>query len=127
MTPARQSGIPSFATAARVDLVIVVCHTDPMAVDVRVERSAPAILQVLRDVAPAEAAQFEGDFRDALQQASTTFDLTAVNRVVNRWWGIAYLRLNPRTAEERDTARRLHSGEDVGWASAQERLAAQGR
>jgi hypothetical protein len=98
-----------------------------MAVDVRVERSAPAILQVLREVAPAEAALFEGDFRDALHQASTTFDLSPVNRVVNRWWGIAYLRLNPPTTEEREAVRRLRAGEDVGWASPHERLAAQGR
>ena len=98
-----------------------------MAVDVRVEHSAPAILQVLRDVAPAEATVFEGEFQDALQQASVTFDLSPVNRVVNRWWGIAYLRLNPPTADERELARRLRDGEDVGWSSPQERLAAQGR
>jgi hypothetical protein len=98
-----------------------------MAVDVRVERSAPAILQVLRDVAPAEAAQFESEFRYALQQAASAFDLAPVNRVVTRWWGIAYMRLNPPTAEERETATRLRAGEDVGWASAEERLAAQGR
>jgi len=41
-----------------------------MAVDVRMKRSAPATLQVLRDVAPAEAEQLEGGSRDALQQAS---------------------------------------------------------
>ena len=98
-----------------------------MAVDVRVERSAPAILQVLRDVAPAEAAQFEGEFRDALQQASATFDLIPVDRVVNRWWGIAHLRLNAPTGEERDAVGRLRAGEDVGWALPRERLAAQGR
>ena len=97
-----------------------------MTVDLRVERSAPAILQVLRDVAPDEAAQFEGEFRDALQQAAATFDLSPVNRVVNRWWGTAHLRLNPPTADERETVRRLRAGEDVGWASPQERLAAQG-
>jgi hypothetical protein len=98
-----------------------------MAVDMRVERSAQAILQVLRDVAPAEAAQYEGEFREALQQASATFDLSPLSRVVNRWWGIAYLRLNPPTADEQDAARRLRAGDDVGWASPQERLAAQGR
>lgn len=98
-----------------------------MAVDVRVERSARAILQVLRDVAPTEADQFEGEFQDALQQASAAFDLSPVNQVVNRWWGIAYLRLNPPTTEEREAARRLQASKDVGWASPQERLAAQGR
>jgi hypothetical protein len=110
-----------------VNLVRVLCDTSFVVVDVRVERSVPAILQVLRDVAPAEAAQFENEFQDALQKASATFDLTPVNQVVNRWWGIAYLRLNPPTGDEREAARRLRAGEDVGWASAQERLAAQGR
>lgn len=110
-----------------LDVVGVLCHTDPMAVDVRVERSPSAILQVLRDVAPAEAAKFEGEFRDALKQASATFDLAYLNRVVNRWWGIAHLRLNPPTAEEREAVRRLRAGEDVGWASPQDWLAAQAR
>jgi hypothetical protein len=98
-----------------------------MAVDVRVERSAPAILQVLREVAPAEAPLFETQFRDALHQAAATFDLSPADRVLNRWWGIAHLRLNPPTAEEREIARRLHAGEDVGWSSPQEWLAARGR
>ena len=98
-----------------------------MAVDLRVERSPSAILQVLRDVAPAEAGSFEVDFHDALQQASATFDLAPLNRVVNRWWGIAHLRLNPPTAEEREAVRRLRAGEDVGWASPQEWLAVQAR
>ena len=54
-----------------------------------------------------EAAPFESEFRDALQQASATFDLAPVNRVVNRWWGVAYLRLNPPTGAEREATRRL--------------------
>lgn len=110
-----------------MNLVRVLWDTSFVAVDMRVERSAPAIRQVLRDVAPAEVAQFESEFQDALQRASATFDLSPVNRVVNRWWGIAYLRLNPPTGEEREAARRLRAGEDVGWATPQERLAAQGR
>jgi hypothetical protein len=98
-----------------------------MAVDVRVERSAPAILQVLRDLAPNEAGIFETEFRDALRQASASFDLMPVDQVLNRWWGTAHLRLNPPTVDELEIARRLRKGEDVGWASPQERLAARGR
>ena len=88
------------------------------------ERSASAILQVLRYVAPAEAPAFEAEFRAALQQAAATFDLTPADRVLTRWWGVAYLRLNPPTAEELDVVRRLHASEDVGWSSPQDWLAA---
>lgn len=98
-----------------------------MAVEVRIERSAPAILRVLRETSPTEALLFEAQFRDALHRAAETFDLTPADQLLNRWWGIAHLRLNPPTAEERDIARRLHAGEDVGWSSPQEWLAAHGR
>ncbi len=98
-----------------------------MAVDVRVERSAPAILRVLRDLAPTEAGIFETEFRDALREASASFDLVSVDQVLNRWWGTAHLRLNPPSVDELEMARRLRAGEDIGWASPQERLAARGR
>ena len=93
----------------------------------RVARSAPAILHVLRDVAPTEATQFESEFRDALQQAAARLDLAPAERVLDRWWGIAHLRLNPPTAEERDLAHRLQAGEEVGWPSPEERLTARSR
>ncbi|WP_344806799.1 hypothetical protein [Microlunatus ginsengisoli] len=35
--------------------------------------------------------------------------------MLDRWWGIAHLRLNPPTEEERDLVHRLHAGGDVGW------------
>lgn len=71
--------------------------------------------------------QFEAEFGDALQQAAAAFDLAPVNRVLNRWWGTAHLRLNPPTLEERDLVRRLQAGENVGWPSPEEWLAARGR
>jgi hypothetical protein len=94
-----------------------------MALDVCLDRSAPAILQALRDVAPGEAALFEGDFREALRQASATFDLSPVDRIVTGGGGsltcASTLPLSKNAI--------LRAGEDVGWASPEERLAAQGR
>ena len=98
-----------------------------MTVDVRVERSGTAVLDALRSVAPEEAELFATEYRNALTRAADSFDLSESDLVLNRWWGIAYLRLNPPTDEEREIVRRLHAGEDVGWSSPQERLAAHGR
>ena len=105
----------------------VVCQTDRVSVDVTVQRSGAAILQALQDVSVDEAEVFSGEYRAALQRAASTFDLSESERVLDRWWGIAHLRLNPATEEEDDLVRRLHAGEDVGWSSPQERMAAQGR
>jgi len=92
-----------------------------------VERSGAAILRTLRHVSAGEAKQFADEYRAALQRAVSTFDLSESERVLNRWWGIAYLRLNPPTEEERDLVRRLRAGEDVGWSSPLERSAVHGR
>lgn len=70
---------------------------------------------------------FAAEYRGALNRAAASLDLTESERVLNRWWGTAYLRLNPPTDDERELVRRLHAGEDVGWASPQEYVAARGR
>jgi hypothetical protein len=104
---------------------VLALRTVPL--DVRVERSGPAVLWALRDVAPEDADLFASEYRGALNRATASFDLSDSEEVLNRWWGIAYLRLNPPTDEEREIVRRLNAGEDVGWSSPEERLAAQGR
>ena len=98
-----------------------------MVVEAKVARTGPAILEVLQDVAPGEAGTFEGEYRAALRRAAVSLDVSEAEQVLTRWWGVAYLRLNPPTEEERDLVRRLEVGEDVGWASPQEWLAANGR
>lgn len=98
-----------------------------MVVEVRVARTGPAILQALQDVAPGEAETFAEEYRAALRRAAASLDVSEAEQVLTRWWGVAYLRLNPPTEEERDLVRRLEAGEDVGWASPQEWLAANGR
>ncbi len=96
-----------------------------MVVEVKVARTGPAILQVLEEVSPGEAEAFAGEHGAALRRAGVSLDLSESEQILTRWWGIAYLRLNPPTEEERDLVRRLEAGEDVGWASPQAWLAAQ--
>ena len=98
-----------------------------MSVDVTVERSGPAILRALQDMSADDAERFAAEYRAVLEGAANTFDLSESERVLDRWWGIAHLRLNPATDEERDLVRRLNEGEDVGWSSPEERLAVHGR
>lgn len=98
-----------------------------MVVEVRVARTGPAILRALQDAAPNEAQAFVAEYRAALGRAATSLDLTESEQVLDRWWGIAYLRLNPPTEEERAVVRRVDAGEDVGWASPQEWLSVNGR
>jgi Family of unknown function (DUF6247) len=92
-----------------------------------VKRSGASILRTLQEVSAGEAVQFAEEYRAALQRAAGSFDLSESERVLDRWWGIAHLRLNPPSEQERDLVRRLNAGEDVGWSSPQERLAVHGR
>jgi hypothetical protein len=98
-----------------------------MVVETKVARTGPAILQALQDVSPGEAESFAGEYSTALRRAAASLDVSEAEQVLARWWGVAYLRLNPPTEEERELVRRLEAGEDVGWASPQEWLAANGR
>ena len=68
-----------------------------MVVQVKVARTGPAILQALRDVAPGEAETFAGEYRAALRRAAASLDVSEAEQVLTRWWGVAYLRLNPPT------------------------------
>ena len=101
--------------------------TRPMASEVRIARTGAAILSALQDVSPAEAVTFADEYRKALQRASASLDLAESERLLDRWWGVAYMRLNPPTAEELEIRRRLDAGEEVGWPSPQARLGAHGR
>ena len=98
-----------------------------MVVEAKVARTGPAILQALQDVAPGEADTFAEEYGSALRRAAASLDVSEAEEVLTRWWWVAYLRLNPPTEEERDLIRRLDAGEDVGWASPQDWLAANRR
>lgn len=75
----------------------------------KIERSGPAIRAVLRDVSPAECAQFEQELASALARAATELDLRPADEVLDRWWGIAAIRMNPLGDVERKQLARARS------------------
>ncbi len=91
-----------------------VCHNQVMSVSDGLERNGPSIRAVLAAVAPDDLVEFEAEFRCALAEADDNFDLSSVLAVINKWWGRAYLRLHPPTAEERSAVARVAAGDDAG-------------
>lgn len=81
----------------------------------RIERSGPAIRAALAEGSPDECAEFEAEFRAALTQAETSFDLAPVGGVLDRWWGAAAIAANPLTEQEREQIERLRAGDESGW------------
>jgi hypothetical protein len=67
----------------------------------KIERSAPAVRAVLAQVSPDECAQFEVEFAEGLARAGAEFDLAPAEAVLDRWWGIAAIRLNPLSEQEK--------------------------
>lgn len=95
-----------------------------MTVTIKIRRDGQAIRSALAEVSDVEAARFVEEYRDALTRAAGTLDLSEAEAVLTRWWGIATLRANPPTDAERELVRRLRAGEDVGWSSPAEYVAA---
>ena len=58
----------------------------------RLDRTGPAVRDALD---PDRREEFETEFRAALSQADDTFDLTAVQKTIDRWWPQALLCANP--------------------------------
>lgn len=78
---------------------------------VPVQRSGPAIQAALAQAAPQELPEFEAELRIALAEADDDLDLARVDRVLNRWWGRAHLRLNPPTPEENAVIAQVAAGD----------------
>lgn len=83
----------------------------------KLERSGPAIRTALAECAPTECRQFEAEFQQAVAQAGETFDLAPVDAVLDHWWGIAAIRANPLTEQERELVGRARAGDDTGWVA----------
>jgi hypothetical protein len=81
----------------------------------RVERSGPAIRAALAASSPEDREQFETEFQQAVAEAGRTFDLAAVQAVLDRWWGVAALRANPLSEQERQLLTGARAGDDAGW------------
>ncbi|MBV9140784.1 MAG: hypothetical protein JO115_07690 [Pseudonocardiales bacterium] len=80
----------------------------------KMERSGPAIRAVLTAVSPAECAQFEAEFADALARAGAEFDLAPIEAVLGRWWWIAAIRANPLSEHEQAQLARARAGDFTG-------------
>ncbi|BBX82181.1 DUF6247 family protein [Mycolicibacterium aubagnense] len=82
----------------------------------RLERTGPAIRAVLAELDPAACSEFEWEFRIALAETDLAddFDLGRLNAVLDRWLGIAYLRLHPPTAAERAVVEQVRRGDFTG-------------
>ncbi|WP_425584400.1 DUF6247 family protein [Tsukamurella soli] len=65
-------------------------------------------------MAPEDLAEFEAEFRIALAETDDDFDLSRVDEVRDRWWGVAHLRLNPPTPEERSVIAQVAAGDFDG-------------
>lgn len=83
-----------------------------MAAFIKVDQTGPAIRAALQETSPDEAVDFEAEFRTALAEADNDFDLSQVEQVINRWWRIAHLRLNPIPEEQRALAERLAAADE---------------
>lgn len=86
----------------------------------KIDRSGPAIRAALATFVPAECEQFEAEFQQAVAEAGEKFDLTAVEAVLDRWWGIATIRANPLTEQERALVAQARAGDDSGWVARDE-------
>jgi Family of unknown function (DUF6247) len=80
----------------------------------KIKRSGPAIRAVLAEVSPAECAQFEVEFAQALARAGTELDLASAEVVLDRWWGIAVIRANPLSEQEQAQLARARAGDFTG-------------
>lgn len=90
---------------------------------VRVDRTGPSIRAALAAASPDELPDFEAEFHIALAEADDDFDTSRIEQVLTRWWGVAHLRLNPPTDDERSIVDQLAAG-DFGpaWMAEQVRI-----
>lgn len=76
---------------------------------VHVVKTGPAVWAALDG---ETRAMFEDEFRAALTQAAEDFDLAPVQAVVQRWWPVAAVTVNPDPRVEEEYRRFRDSGED---------------
>jgi hypothetical protein len=81
---------------------------------VRIERTGPAVLRALADLAPVgSCAAFATEMRAALHSAQDELDLAGPDAVLTRWWVVASVAANPLSADEQATLQRVRTA-DLG-------------
>lgn len=74
------------------------------------ERTPAAIRAELNE---ALRAQFDTEYRAALEEAKTTYQLDRLNEVIQTWWQLAWARRSPTHEQAMETGARLLRGEPV--------------
>jgi hypothetical protein len=74
------------------------------------ERTPAAIRAELPE---ALRARFDAEYRSALQEATTSYQLDRLNEVMQAWWQLAWARRSPTHDQALATGRRVLRGEQV--------------
>jgi hypothetical protein len=74
------------------------------------ERTPAAIRAELPD---GLRARFDAEYRSALEEAKTSYQLDRVNDVIQAWWQLAWARSSPTHEQAVETGARLLRGEQV--------------
>jgi hypothetical protein len=74
------------------------------------QRTPAAIRAELPD---ALRGQFDAEYRAALEEAKTSYQLDRLNEVVQAWWQLAWARRSPTHAQAVATGERLLRGDPV--------------
>ena len=72
---------------------------------------------MLAEFAPEQAGEFELEFRQAARQVGEQLDLEPLDHVLNRWWGIATMHLQPLSPEEEQQLARARTGDFTGLST----------
>jgi hypothetical protein len=79
----------------------------------RVEPPERTPSAIRAELPKALRARFDREYRAALEEAKTSYQLDRVNEVVQAWWQLAWARHSPAHEQALETGRRLLGGERV--------------
>ena len=80
-----------------------------------IPKTGPAIRTALAEHgAPGEADRFVRELQHALTHARESLDLDAAQSVLDRWYALATMALNPLSEPERAQLARARSGDPTG-------------
>jgi hypothetical protein len=79
----------------------------------RVEPPGRTPAAIRAELPEALRAQFDAEYRAALEEAKTSYQLDRVHEVVRAWWQLAWARRSPSHEQALATGARLLSGERV--------------
>jgi hypothetical protein len=79
----------------------------------RVEPPQRSPAAIRADLPETLRGQFDAEYRAALEEAKTSYQLDRLNEVVQAWWQLAWARRSPTHAQAVATGERLLRGDPV--------------